>query len=216
MKKVSSILFPLAIGSAFLFLLIAWIVAFGGDLSIQLAGTAVGLAVVLVICRWFRVVRRNTEPINIISYAEGPERLLSNFAHTPFELDGIHFESVEGFLQGLKVEGPEKQLRIFGKHGFQAKRAGTKARNQNVWTQKTVWLQGTPIAFPSDQYDSLVERAIRAKFEQNKDAREALVATGDRPLIHDTGRPESPRTSLPAVRFLQILTRLRAELRSTT
>ena len=158
----------------------------------------------------------NIGPINIVSSAEGPEHLLSNFAHTPFELDGIRFESVEGLLQGLKEEDPEKQLRIFGKHGFQAKRAGTKARNQNVWTENTVWLQGTSIEFPSDQYDGLIERAIRAKFEQNEDAREALGATGDRPLIHDTGRAESPRTSLPSEKFLEILTRLRAELRSTT
>jgi len=157
----------------------------------------------------------STEPINIVSYAEGPEHLLSNFAHTPFELDGIRFESMEGLLQGLKEEDPEKQRRIFGKHGFQAKRAGTKARNHHVWTEKTVWLQGIPIEFPSHQYDEFIERAIRAKFEQNEDARAALVATGDRPLIHDTGKPESPRTSLPSVRFLEILTRLRAELSST-
>jgi predicted NAD-dependent protein-ADP-ribosyltransferase YbiA (DUF1768 family) len=25
------------------------------------------------------------------------ERMLSNFAHTPFELDGVRYESVEGF-----------------------------------------------------------------------------------------------------------------------
>jgi len=80
----------------------------------------------------------NIEPINIVSHAEGPEHLLSNFAHTPFELDGMCFESVEGLLQGLKEEDPEKQVRIFGKHGKQAKRAGTKARNQHVWTVNTV------------------------------------------------------------------------------
>jgi len=158
----------------------------------------------------------NIEPINIVSHAEGPEHLLSNFAHTPFELDGMCFESVEGLLQGLKEEDPEKQVRIFGKHGKQAKRAGTKARNQHVWTVNTVWLQGTPIEFPSDQYDEFIERAIRAKFAQNEDACEALVATGDRPLIHDTGKPESPRTSLPSVRFLEILTRLRKELGAAT
>lgn len=154
----------------------------------------------------------SNEPINIVSTAEGVEQLLSNFAHTPFEIDGIRCESVEGLLQGLKDEDPEKQLRIFGKHGFQAKRAGTKKRNRKVWDSQKVWLRGTPVEFRSEEYYDLIERAIRAKFEQNEDAREALRSTGDRPLVHDTGQPESPRTSLPAERFIDILIRIRAQL----
>ncbi len=154
----------------------------------------------------------SNQPLNIVSYAEGPERLLSNFAHTPFELDGIRFESMEGLLQGLKEENPEKQLRIFAKHGRQAKNAGTKARMQRVWEEQTVWWQGRSIEFRSDEYYELIERALRAKFAQNGEARDAMVAIGDRPLVHDTGKPESPRTSLPAARFLNLLERIRADL----
>ena len=154
----------------------------------------------------------STEPINIVSYADGPEQLLSNFAHTPFELDGIRFESMEGLLQGLKVEDPEKQLRIFGKYGRQAKNAGTKARTQRIWEEGTVWWQGKPIAFPSADHLGLIERGLRPKFSQNEEARAALVATGDRRLTHDTGKPESPRTSLPAARFLSFLENIRRDL----
>jgi len=67
MKIVSAILFPLATGFAFLFLLLAWIVAFGGDLSIQLAGTAVVLVVVVAVGCWYRVAKRKQQ-------ADGPVR----------------------------------------------------------------------------------------------------------------------------------------------
>jgi len=67
MKIVSAILFPLATGFAFLFLLLAWIVALGGDLSIQLAGTAVVLVVVIAVGCWYRVAKRKQQ-------ADGPVR----------------------------------------------------------------------------------------------------------------------------------------------
>jgi hypothetical protein len=43
-------------------------------------------------------------PINITSRAPGALRLISNFAATPFDLDGRPYASVEGFWQGLKFE----------------------------------------------------------------------------------------------------------------
>jgi hypothetical protein len=39
-------------------------------------------------------------PVNITSQAPEPLRLASNFAHTPFELDGLRYESIEGISQG--------------------------------------------------------------------------------------------------------------------
>jgi predicted NAD-dependent protein-ADP-ribosyltransferase YbiA (DUF1768 family) len=38
------------------------------------------------------------ETVNIGSRGETKtEKMLSNFTHTPFDLDGTHYESVEGF-----------------------------------------------------------------------------------------------------------------------
>lgn len=151
------------------------------------------------------------DPINIISSETGPAAWLSNFACTLFRLDDVDCQSMEGFLQGLKEEKPEKQQRIFSKHGFEAKRAGTKARTNKAWESKSVWWRSQRIEYQSAAYFALVERALRAKFEQNEEAREALTATGNRPLIHDTGKFESMKTSLPAARFIEILMRVRAE-----
>lgn len=41
------------------------------------------------------------EPINVTSRSLAPLDLISNFAHTPFALDGRRYASVEAFWQGL-------------------------------------------------------------------------------------------------------------------
>ena len=150
--------------------------------------------------------------INIISTAEGPEAILSNFAHTPFNLDGVACESVEGFIQGLKEQKPEKQGRICLRHGFEAKRASSRKRNKKVRESGIVWWQGRAVSFKSKEYYQLIERGIRAKLDQNETARQALLDTRNAQLMHDTGRPESPNTSLPSERFVSILIKIRTEL----
>src|SRR5262245_49804869 len=63
------------------------------------------------------------EPINVISASRDPRaQLISNFAHTPFDLDGEHYESVEGFWQGLRFEARAERRRIAALWGKEAKR----------------------------------------------------------------------------------------------
>jgi hypothetical protein len=65
------------------------------------------------------------EPINVISRVSDPAvRLISNFAQTPFELDSLSYQCVEGFCQGLKFPDPARRLEIARLHGDEAKRAG--------------------------------------------------------------------------------------------
>jgi predicted NAD-dependent protein-ADP-ribosyltransferase YbiA (DUF1768 family) len=151
-------------------------------------------------------------PINIISTAEGPEAILSNFADTPFTLDGVTCASVEGFIQGLKEQKPDKQRRICLRNGFEAKRASSRRRNRRVRESGIVWWQGRAVSFKSEEYYQLIERGIRAKLDQNATARQALFDTRNAELVHDTGRPESPNTSLPSERFVSILMKIRTEL----
>ncbi len=45
------------------------------------------------------------EPINVVfDQSDAAWKPISNLAHTPFELDGRRYASVEGFWQGLKYE----------------------------------------------------------------------------------------------------------------
>ena len=131
---------------------------------------------------------------------------LSNFSADPFVLDDEKFASVEGFIQGIKFpEGHPIRQQAFQSVGKWAKRFGKEAE------RKLVWWKGQAISYGSTEHFQLIERAIRAKFAQNKDAMTALLATEGMTLTHDLGKPDPPNTSLPAEVFCDILTRIREE-----
>ena len=63
----------------------------------------------------------DTTPLNIWSRSEEEiGRLMSHFAHTPFELDGVAFGSVEAFYTWL-IAGPARRPRVAPLWGPRAK-----------------------------------------------------------------------------------------------
>jgi hypothetical protein len=74
-----------------------------------------------------------------------------------------------------------------------------------------VYWKGQEIKWRSPEHYALIKDALRAKFKQNPEAYKQLMSMGERKLVHDTGRKESPNTSLPTVEFTSILTELREE-----
>lgn len=145
------------------------------------------------------------ETLNITSRSDDwRARSLSNFSADPITLDGRTIASVEGFIQGIKFpEGNPYREQAFRSTGVRAKTFGMYAEREFVWWNDEAYLYG------SAEHHALIERAIRAKFEQNTMAREAIVATEGLTLIHETGEPEPSTTSLPATVFCDILTRIR-------
>ena len=162
---------------------------------------------------------RRDEPINI--RLRGEYGLLSNLAETPFELDGVEYASVEAFIQAIKIpETDPKREQVVSMSGVAAKFA---ANDENQAVERSlkeggiasVYYQGQAIEYRSVEHLELIESAIRAKFEQNADLRDLLVATGDTELTHQPSKKaESPYTSLPAKAFCMILTNLRFEYQS--
>jgi len=69
---------------------------------------------------------------------------------------------------------------------------------------------GEEIAVGTYAHWQLMRRACAAKFRQNDDARAALLATGERPLVHRV-RPDS--RSIPGVVMADIWMALRTRLR---
>jgi hypothetical protein len=62
------------------------------------------------------------EPINAMSNSVDPNaRLISNFAATPFDLDGRHYQSVESIWQGLKFPDERDRRRVAELDGPQAR-----------------------------------------------------------------------------------------------
>lgn len=145
------------------------------------------------------------EPINVTSASPDPIRLISNFAPTPFILDGMMYACVEAFWQSLRFPADDRP-RIAALDGVAAKR---ESERQPYGTH--VFYRDTAIAVGAFDHWQLMRRACQTKFEQNADAREALLGTGDRPLIHQV--PRDSRT-IPGVIMADIWMQLRAELRS--
>lgn len=152
-------------------------------------------------------------PINIASNSQNPtEALLSNLAHTPFSLDGRQYASVEAFWQWLKYASEEERQKIASLSGIESKKIWNNSNNT-----KSFEYNGKTYIVWSDEHQSLMRRAIRAKLEQNSNVLSLLLSTGNIPIIHDpkkkdgTSYPDS--TTIPAKIFTQIFIDLRDELR---
>lgn len=155
--------------------------------------------------------------LNIASYSEDwRSRLLSTFAHTPFELTcgwaAVRCESVEGFWQGLKFpEGSPVREHVFGLWGIDAKRAGAGAPASDA-----IEFCGRLVIRGSAEHHALAEMAMRAKVEQNAEVRDALLAAHGLKLTHhlvdEKGDPVPDSLTLPAAVFCAIWTRLRDDV----
>lgn len=146
------------------------------------------------------------EPINITF--EGNDRRwlpISNLALTPFDMRRRRYASVEGFWQGLKFASNEERERVAGLYGREAKSAayGEPERDNFVF-------EGQTYATGGPGHRGLMLEACRAKFAQHSDAREALLATDDRPLTHRVRRDSK---TIPGALMADIWMRIRAALR---
>jgi predicted NAD-dependent protein-ADP-ribosyltransferase YbiA (DUF1768 family) len=148
------------------------------------------------------------EPINIASRVANPAHaLISNFAATPFVLDGRTYASVEGFWQSLRFTDRFDRTRVAALSGGAAKRAG----DAMPWGTTIVY-EGETIAVGRSDHWLLMQRACEAKFGQHAAAREALLATGGRPLTH---RMRRDSRSIPGVIMADIWMRVRSLLHGT-
>jgi predicted NAD-dependent protein-ADP-ribosyltransferase YbiA (DUF1768 family) len=145
------------------------------------------------------------EPLNITSRSPMPLRQISNFAHTPFILDGRSYASVEGFWQGIKFSDEVDRRRLSVLYGSAAKDAGFYAP-----VADRICYLGRDIRVGTWDHWKLMERANEAKFEQDETARAALVTTGERPLVHRT-KPDS--RTIPGVIMAEIWMRIRDRLK---
>lgn len=146
-------------------------------------------------------------PLNVASQSkEGMGRRFSNFAQSRFNLDGIKYGSVEAFYTCLKITDPARRAEVAKLHGSAAKAAGREFKSKTGSYMEQTFELGSP------EHHALVKRAIMAKFEQNAELGQALVQSHPRPITHNTGRPESPKTNYPAAVFIKTLTEVRDTL----
>ena len=145
------------------------------------------------------------EPINVHSENPDPRiAVIANLAPTPLTLDDVRYACVEAFWQSLRFP-PEERPRIAAMDGPTAKRASYE---QPYGTH--VHYAGEAIPVGTFAHWQLMRRACIAKFEQNDEARNALLATGERPLVHRVRRDSK---SIPGIVMADIWMRLRTRFR---
>lgn len=89
-------------------------------------------------------------PLNVYSRStENIGRLMSNFAHTPFVLDGVEYASIEGFYVALKCLDPTKRAKVSRRRACEAARdkapSKTDANCPDPAGRQTGMLAGPPM-----------------------------------------------------------------------
>ena len=126
-------------------------------------------------------------------------KTLSNFAETPFTLDGLKWNGVEWYYQGSKFKknNPEFYKKfslgsgsdishdaVLAKSagGKSGKRKGKQIRSKEIQVDEDFFGGDNPRGV-KEMYD-----AQEAKYNQNKDAKRVLLATNNAKLVHYLGR----------------------------
>ena len=111
--------------------------------------------------------RRNTALETIDSF-RGKHFFLSNFYPAIVEYNGHEYLNNEAAFQAQKVLDVKQQMPFTQLSPKDAKRRGRKVKLRSDW---------------EDVKDGIMEEIVRAKFSQNKDLGEKLIATEDATLI---------------------------------
>lgn len=143
-------------------------------------------------------------PLNIFQSIAPRFAPISNLAHTPFELEGQHYASIEGFWQGLKRAKPVERRAMAKLWGSEAKDIGSKVEQPVEFD----W-QGVTITAGSPEHWALMRAACTAKFSQHAEAKTALLATEERWLTHKVRRDSR---TIPGAIMADIWMRIRAHL----
>lgn len=168
----------------------------------------------LALGNWTELLMNINEPliVNMFRDAPWPGNVLSNFADTPFEIDGIECVCSEAFIQSLKCSDVRDQQEFCSLAGQDAWSKGSKLSEQVFYSAK-VWWRGEPYNLHSSEHFALVKRGLYAKYTQSALARNALIASGNATLTHDYGQTSGKKQSLPVDVFCQIVTEIRSEVR---
>lgn len=127
-------------------------------------------------CQGQTLIKKKEPPVIHFYRASGPYGFLSNFARSPFHLDGYLWPTVEHYYQAQKFAGSE--------HEHLIRRAASPALAAHLGRDPTRprrpdW---------AEVREEVLRRAVLAKFSQNRRLRAQLLATGSATLVERTRR----------------------------
>jgi predicted NAD-dependent protein-ADP-ribosyltransferase YbiA (DUF1768 family) len=149
----------------------------------------------------WEILPQAAKPGEVILSKRNELGILSNFAATPFTLDGVRYSSVEGFWQmmlypesagdprALGITWPHTRSEVANMTAFEAKAAGDVGE-ANMHKLGIDWVSFEGRRFPyrsmtKGEHYRLIVEAMRAKLDQNPKVREVLLSTGNLILLPD-------------------------------
>jgi hypothetical protein len=131
------------------------------------------------------------------------ERKVSNLSYSLFFFEGRECHSIEGWYQGTKRSGDDIQDHIFKTSGIYAKNF-SKPTNYIYWNSEK-------IKAGSQSHWDLIFQAQICKYTQDKEAKEALLSSGNSSITHKVGRDSA---LYPAKIYCQHLAKIRTMLQN--
>jgi predicted NAD-dependent protein-ADP-ribosyltransferase YbiA (DUF1768 family) len=178
----------------------------------------------------WEILPQAAKPGEVILSKRNELGILSNFAGTPFTLDGKRYASVEGFWQMmLYPEGSDDprarfpgitwahtRAEVSQMTAFDAKNAG-ELGEQNMKKMGIDWVTfgGKRMKYWSlkkGEHYQIIVQAMRAKLEQNPKVKEILLSTGSLVLRPDHFQEQNPPAEW---QYFQIWMDLRSELKNS-
>lgn len=177
----------------------------------------------------WEVLPQDANPGEVILSKRTDLGVFSNLAHTPFKLDDVKYNSVEGLWQGMKYPDPDllddprfsvkdwhhKRHDVYLLSGWDSKKAGDLANkiykdNNFTWMNyKDHKFNYSDMAEGSDFHYELITRAIREKIKQNPGIKKLLMQTTGLILRPD----HTIKDGAPAsYKYHEILMKIRSEL----
>ena len=157
-----------------------------------------------------KLIGETTNWVNVGYQLSGMySKLLSNLFPYTFTYQGIRFNSIEGFFQGIKFKDPTLQKQVFLYSGKEAV-VIQKASDYDWKITKEVYFLGKKIKRDSKEYDELVLE-IYVSAIQNPFYRNALKNC-KLPIIHLIGEIDKTKTVFTRYEFEKMLNALHAYL----
>lgn len=141
--------------------------------------------------------------ISTIDSFRGKYYFLSNFFPAEVTYNGLTYQNNEAAFQAQKTYSKEERIEFTTLEPRDAKRRGRRVRLRKDWEQVK---------------DRVMEEIVRAKFSQNEELKEQLLATGDAQLVegnrwNDRYWGVDIRSGVGENHLGKILMKVRSELR---
>lgn len=134
-----------------------------------------------------------------------PEDILSNLCGNDFCFDDVQCGCMESFLRALNYRDMELQRKIC----FMTACESEKYVSSEWQKGQTLWWKGEPIDRHSPEYAALIRGAYTAMYLWCGRFRDALMRSGEKRLIYDTGNDDPTKTILTDQEFCEVLTEMR-------